>query len=120
VLDVVTDAWDTPPITPPAPWSAPKVSPSLIRWRILGGDANLARWHVAVDFRWLLPQTAFSLVYAPGTRQNRPNRPGLYAYYVLHDWNTTALANGPYRFEVAASDTRGNIGTRVLPFVVAN
>ena len=121
VVDVVTDAYDTPPIAPPPPWSDARLSPALIRWRMLAGPEALERWRTAVDFRWsLLPQADFTLVYAPGTRQNRANRPGRYSYYLLHDWDTTALPNGAYRLQVEAADTRGNVGSYVLPFVVAN
>jgi hypothetical protein len=121
VVDVVADAWDTPPIAPPPPWNGAKLSPALIRWRIVTGPEALARWRISVDFRWsLLPQADFSLVYAPGTRQNRPNRPGRYVYYLLHDWDTTALPNGSYRLEVEAVDSSGNVGSAEVPFVVAN
>jgi hypothetical protein len=121
VVDVVTDAYDTPPLAPSVPWNAPKLAPALIRWRIVGASPELAVWQTAVDFRWsLLPQSEFWLVYAPGTRQNKANRPGQYMFYLRQAWDTTELANGSYTLEVQAIDMRGNVGTRAQPFVVAN
>ena len=121
VVDVVTDAYDTPPLAPPAPWNAPKLTPALIRWRIVGASPELALWQTAVDFRWsLLPQSAFSLVYAPATRQNKANRPGQYIFYLREAWDTSELANGSYTLDVQAIDMRGNVGRFSQPFVVAN
>jgi hypothetical protein len=121
VVDVMTGAFDTPSPAPPAPWTTFTVTPALIRWRIVGASPELAVWQTAVDFRWsLLPQSAFSLVYAPGTRQNKVNRPGQYTFYLRQAWDTSELANGSYRLEVQATDMRGNVGTYAQPFAVVN
>jgi hypothetical protein len=121
VVDLLVTAYDVPPLAPPDPWSVVRLSPALIRWRIVGPGFAYAPWQIAVDFRWsLLPQALFPLVYGPGTRQNRANRPGNYVYYLWHAWDSTSLADGTYTVEVAASDTRGNTGTLSVPFTVAN
>jgi hypothetical protein len=117
VVDLITSAYDTPPIPPPPPWSGSRVTPALIRWRLIG----VTPWKVAVDFRrYLLPQWLFSNVYTPETRQNRAGRPGLYYFYLLRGFDTHDRPNGYYRLEVQASDTRGNTTTSVWPFRIDN
>jgi Peptidase family M23 len=117
VVDLTTDAYDTPPIPPPAPWADSRVTPALIRWRLIGDTG----WKTAVDFRYhLLPQWLFSNVYTPETRQNRAGRPGQYYFYLVRGFDTRDLENGYYQLEVQASDTRGNTTTSVLPFRVDN
>ena len=113
VVDLTTEAYDIPPIPPPAPWSRSRVTPALIRWRLIGAT----HWKTAVDFRRdLLPLWLFPNVYSPETRQNRAGRPGRYVFYLLRGLDTHDLPNGYYRLEVQASDTRGNTATSVLPF----
>ena len=121
-VDLTVDAFDTPPVAPPPPWQYTRVTPALIRWRILRGLAGgQARWKTAVDFRFsLLPSTLFNLVYAPGTLQNRAGRPGNYNFFLKQAWKSTALPDGPYRLQVAAFDTRGNSAHSTLGFTIAN
>ena len=94
----------------------------LIRWRILRASGRPAtRWRTAIDFRYsLLPNPLFNLIYAPGTRQNRANRPGRYLFYLREGWSSERLPNGAYRLRVGAWDTRGNSAFGTLPFTVAN
>ena len=68
----------------------------------------------------LLHREAFRRIYAPGTRQNRAGRPGLYRFFLAHTWSTSLLDDGPYSIEVEASDLRGNVGRLALPFTIAN
>ena len=68
----------------------------------------------------LLPQEAFQRIYAPGTRQNRAGKPGLYRFYLAHRWSTTLLDDGPYQLEVEAIDLCGNSGRLQLPIMIAN
>jgi len=78
-------------------------------------------WHAPVDFRkTLLPKSLFPIVFAPGTRQNRPNKPGRYRFFVAHTWDTRRLANGLYRLDVAVADAQGNRATAHLPITIAN
>jgi hypothetical protein len=121
-VDLTCDAFDTPPVPPPPPWKETRVTPALIRWRILRGIAGgQAPWKTAADFRTtLMPSALFNLVYAPGTRQNRAGHPGNYNFYLRQAFRTTRLRDGPYRLQVAAYDSRGNSAHSTLGFTVAN
>jgi len=68
----------------------------------------------------LLPPERINRVYAPGTRQNRPGKPGLYRFYLAHTWSTRLFPDGSYRLEVEASDLYGNRGMLALPFTLVN
>ena len=73
------------------------------------------------DFRtFLLPFTLFDFVYAPGTYQNRPNRPGRYEYYLAHELDTGMLPNGSYVLQVEALDEQENVGQASFAFTVGN
>jgi murein DD-endopeptidase MepM/ murein hydrolase activator NlpD len=122
VVDLTCDAYDVPEIDPPWPWQQSRVTPALIRWRIVRADGQPATsWQTAVDFRFaLLPDGLFNLVYAPGTKQNHANRPGRYVFYLAAGWSSAKLPNGSYRLVVGAWDTRGNGGYGSLSFTIAN
>jgi murein DD-endopeptidase MepM/ murein hydrolase activator NlpD len=122
VVDLVCDAYDLPAMALPSPWQGTRVTPALIRWRILRASGRPAtRWKKAVDFRFaLLPNAAFNLVYAPGTKQNRAGRPGRYVFYLKAGWSSAKLPNGSYKLLVGAWDTRGNSAFGALPFTIAN
>ncbi|HSL64141.1 MAG TPA: hypothetical protein VK874_05725 [Gaiellaceae bacterium] len=120
-VDVVVDAWDLPPLQPPPPWNGLPVTPALLRWRVLRGRKVVRPWHAPIDFRnRLLPAGLFSTVYAPGTRQNKPGKPGRYRFYVARTWSTRRVPNGLYRLEVSAADAHGNTARASLPFTIAN
>jgi hypothetical protein len=120
-VDVIVEAWDKPPLPIPPPWAESIVTPALLRWRVLRGREVVRPWHAPVDFRpALLPASLFPVVYAAGTRQNKPNRPGRYLFYAAHTWDTRRLRNGLYRLEVAVFDAQGNRAVAALPFTVAN
>jgi len=120
-VDLVADAYDTPPLAPPGAWAGARVTPAEIRWRVTAPAGLVVPWRTAIDFRLnLLPSSLFSSVFAPGTLQNRPSHPGDYRFYLAHSFDTTRLADGVYTLEVVASDTRGNSTTAALPFRVAN
>jgi hypothetical protein len=120
-VDVVVEAWDRPPLLPAPPWDDIAVTPALLRWRVLRGREIVRPSHAPVDFRrTLLPPSLFRVVYAPGTRQNKPNQRGRYRFYVAHGWSTGRLRNGLYRLEVSAADAHGNRAVAGLPFTVAN
>lgn len=122
IVDLTCDAYDVPEVDPPWPWQQTRVTPALIRWRIVRADGQSAtRWKTAVDFRFaLLPNGLFTLVYAPGTKQNRAGRPGRYVFYLREGWSSAKLPNGSYRLVVGAWDTRGNGGYGSLSFTIAN
>jgi murein DD-endopeptidase MepM/ murein hydrolase activator NlpD len=120
-VDLIAEAWDAPPKPPPAPWDGAVVTPAVIRWRVLRGATVVRPWHTPIDFtKTLLPPDRFDDVYAPGTRQNRPNKPGRYRFFLAHTWSTRLLPDGAYRVQVEASDTRGNKAVASQPFTIAN
>jgi hypothetical protein len=121
-VDVVVEAYDLPPLPVPPPWATMPVTPSLLRWRVRGAGNKVVRpWHTAVDLRGrMLDRERFAAVFAPGTRQNHPNRPGCYRFYLARTWSTRLLPNGQYRLDVQAADVSGNTATASLPFTVAN
>lgn len=101
-LQLVAHAYDTtwPPV--PGPWQNEPVTPALLRWRI--GTAGA--WHVAADFRLrMLDRNRFASVYAPETTQNHEGRAGTFAFFLAHEWKP---ADGTYRIQIEAADTRGN------------
>jgi hypothetical protein len=120
-VDLIVDAWDLPPLPVPPPWANMPVTPALLRWRVLRKGKTIRPWHAPIDFRrTLLPPSLFAVVFAPGTRQNRPNKPGRYRFYLAHAWATRRLPNGLYRVEVSAADVQGNRAHASLPFTIAN
>lgn len=120
-VDVIVEAFDKPPLKVPKPWADMPVTPAFLRWRVLRGRKVVRPWHAPIDFRKvLLPPSLFHVVYAPGTRQNKPNKPGRYRFFVAHSWSTRLLPNGLYRLEVAAADVTGNRAVASLPFTIAN
>ena len=120
-VDVIAEADDTPPIPGPAPWDHLPVTPARLRWRVLRAGEVVRPWHTPVDFtNTLLPQSAFSRVYAPGTRQNHAGKPGLYRFYLAHTWSTPILPDGEYELHTEAIDLAGNTGTHAVGFTIAN
>lgn len=121
-VDLIAEAFDTPPLAPSPPFAQTRVTPALIRWRVVGLDGRIViQWRTAIDFReHLLPSPLFAQVYAPGTIQNHANRPGDYRFYLARGWNTGAVPDGLYLLQIEAFDTRGNRGSRQLPFRIAN
>jgi hypothetical protein len=106
---------------PAPPWNLTRVAPALIRWRLLPDGASSSRWRTAVDFRsYLAPQEQFSAVYAPWTTLNQPGRPARLVYYLGQRWDSTKLANGRYRLQVAVFDSQGNYAVAGLWITIAN
>ena len=113
-FQLVAHAYDTtwPPV--PGPWANEPVTPALLRWRV----GSSGPWHVAADFRLhMLNRSLFASVYAPETRQNHQDEPGSYAFFLSHGWKP---ADGTYRIEVEASDTRGNTAVGSTSITVAD
>jgi len=63
----------------------------------------------------MLDARLFSTVYAPPTAQNHEGLAGLFCFYLSHAWKP---ADGSYRIEVAASDTRENRAVAHLDITV--
>ena len=120
-IDITASIYDLPPIAPPAPWDVARLAPASVFWDIRDASGALVQASVAINFEFALPPAnLYSWIYAPGTYQNKPHRPGQYIFWVAHGLDTTALPNGTYTLEVFATDTRNNIGTASLGFTIAN
>ena len=101
-LDLVAYAHDTTWPTVRGAWTNEPVTPALIRWRLGTGGP----WRTAADFRTkMLDRSLFSSVYAPDTTQNHKGEGGNFAFYLGRSWRP---ADGTYRIQVEALDTRGN------------
>ena len=114
-MTATVQAFDIPPLQPPRPWRDAIWTPEIVRWRLLQGGVAVVPWRTAVDFARFLPPQRYHLVYAPGTRQNRPHRRGRYVFWLTHG---TSLLNGAYVIQVQAIDTRGNTGSGAAEFDV--
>jgi len=114
-VDLVVEAFDHPPISAPPPWHDIPVTPALVRWRLVREGNAVVPWRVAADFRTSFApavvansDTHFGDVYAPGTRQNHPNEPGLFRFWLARGFDTSPHADGDYRLDVEVADVRGN------------
>jgi hypothetical protein len=120
-VDVIAEAHQMPARRVPPPWDGLPLTPARLRWRVRQGERTVRAWHTPIELRKkLLPADQFRRIYAPGTRQNRQGRPGLYRFYLAHTWSTSLLEDGHYRLEVEASDLRGNLGRLRLAFTITN
>ncbi len=121
-VGVIADAYELPFIEPAPPWNVARLVPPLIRWRLIPASGGQPTpWRIAVDFRYrLLPSSMYSTIYAPGTYQNKANRPGDYRFWLTQDLNTASLPNGTYWVEVQASNLAGVTGDNSLEITVSN
>jgi murein DD-endopeptidase MepM/ murein hydrolase activator NlpD len=114
-MKATVDALDVPPMRPRGPWRDAIFTPEIVRWRLLEGGVAVVPWTVASDFRRFLPPRKYTSVYAPGTRQNRPDRPGKYLFWLTRGMS---LLDGSYAIQVQAIDVRGNTGFGAYEFDV--
>ena len=121
-VDVTIDAFDPPPLPAlPAEWAQAKLAPAHIRWRIVQGQITVKPWETPVDFRtFLLAKSLWGFVYAPGTFQNKSNRPGRYEFYLAHELATGLFPNGSYELQVEALDEQENLGQASFAFTIRN
>jgi len=126
-VDLIAEAFDRPPISAPPPWQGIPVTPALVRWRLVRSAAEVVPWRVAADFRVSFrpdvvgsSDVHFGDVYAPGTRQNHPNAPGLFRFWLVRGFDTRAHPDGTYRLDVEAADVRGNASRGHLAVTFAN
>ena len=121
LIDVTADVYDTPPILPPTPWDVARVAPATIWWDLVDASGGIVDSSVAVSLEFALPPNSdYSEIYAPGTYQNKPNRPGNYVYWIAHALDTTMFPDGAYHLEIFASDTRHNVGSAEVDLTFAN
>lgn len=109
-VDLLVETYDTPAAPLPAlPWNLARVAPAYIRWRLVPEGATAARWRTAMDFRsYQPPRERFGDVYAPWTTLNRPGKPARLVFYLARAFDTSRLAPGRYRLQVAVFDSQGN------------
>jgi murein DD-endopeptidase MepM/ murein hydrolase activator NlpD len=118
-VGVVADIYDTPPLAPPAPWQVARLTPALVRWRLLRGPLVVSNWRTAADFTDVLtPSALFDFTFAPGTYQNKANRPGCYIFWITRTLDLAPLPPGGYEVQVEASDTRSNVTLGSLGFSI--
>jgi murein DD-endopeptidase MepM/ murein hydrolase activator NlpD len=121
VVSVTADISDTPPIVPGPPWEITRLAPSFVSWTLFAANGFPMESHVTADFDFdLPPNDLYGAIYAPGTYQNKPNRPGHYLFWIARALDTTTLPNGAYRLQVTAADTRHNQGVGAVEFTVSN
>ncbi len=127
LVNFIVEAFDHPPISAPPPWHDIPVTPALIRWRLAHGANDIVPWRIAADFRTsFAPDVVdnsdlhFGDVYAPGTRQNHPNEPGLFRFWLARGFDTRQHPDGNYLLEVEAADVRGNTSRGHLAVTFAN
>jgi hypothetical protein len=130
LVDLIVEAFDRPPISAPQPaWHDMPVTPALVRWRLVRNAREFVPWRIVFDFRTsFVPRIAgnppsdvhFDDVYAPGTRQNHPNAPGLFRIWLARGFDTRRYPDGDYRMDVEAADIRGNASRGHLELRLVN
>jgi murein DD-endopeptidase MepM/ murein hydrolase activator NlpD len=121
MVDVEAEIYDLPPIAPKGTWKVARLAPSLVMWQLSRDGVALSNWNLSADFTGaLMPPLAYPWIYAPGTYQNKANRPGRYLFWITHMLDTTSLPNGTYTITVLAEDMRFNEAMQSLSFRVAN
>jgi len=127
LIDLVVEAFDHPPISALPPWHDIPVTPALVRWRLVHASKEVVPWRIAADFRRsFVPEVVgnsdvhFGDVYAPGTRQNHPNKPGLFRFWLARRFDTRPHPDGDYRLDVEAADVRGNASRGHLVVTLVN
>jgi len=129
-VSLIAEAFDRPPLSAPQPpWQGMPVTPALVRWRLVRNARAFVPWRIASDFREsFVPRIAgkpasdvhFRDVYAPNTRQNKPNKPGLFRFWLARAFDTRQFPDGDYRLDVEAADIRGNASRGHLVVTIAN
>jgi murein DD-endopeptidase MepM/ murein hydrolase activator NlpD len=120
-IDITANVYDLPPVAPPPPWDVARLAPASVWWDLRDSTGAVLESNLAAYFDFALPAAdLYSWMYAPGTYQNKPHRPGQYIFWLAHGFDTTNLANGSYTLDVLASDTRNNIGTASVALTIAH
>jgi murein DD-endopeptidase MepM/ murein hydrolase activator NlpD len=119
-IDIAASIYEIPPRLPPAPWQVARLTPAVIWWTMSGAN-GVSLSPLVVDFDVGLPPNGlYNWLYAPGSYQNKANRPGSYIFWLAHGFDTADLPDGRYELTVCAENTRGHIGTTTISFVAVN
>jgi len=120
-IDVLASVYDVPPIAPPPPWDVARLAPAKVWWSLADSSGAVVQSGVTVNFETGLPSNdLYYWIYAPGSYQNKPHRPGQYNYWVTHALDTAAFPNGTYTLQVEAADTRNNVGSASAVITIVN
>ena len=121
IVDLIAEAHDVTPLPPLAPYTDMPVTPASVSWRLVAHATEVVPWQTVADFRTVLPANSlYGTVYAPGTTQNHPPKPGLYRFQLAAAFNTGLHPDGSYRLDVEATDSRGNLSLGHLTIVLTN
>jgi peptidase M23-like protein len=119
-VSLVVRAFDRPPLPLHGAWSGAVLPPYRVSWTgLYSGPWFPAAVRPSLELAHLF-EGPVDDVYAPGTRQNLPNVPGKYYFWLARDLDTTGLADGVHTISVAVSDIRGNEASTSFSFTVAN
>lgn len=120
-VSLVVRTHDVPALASPPPWRGYRTSPATIGWRLVDARGRTVRPYRRIyDGRLKLDDRRFRAVYAPGTRHPRPNRPGLYRFWVAPRLDTRVYRDGRYVVRVRVADAHGNATSASLPITIAN
>jgi hypothetical protein len=120
-------AEDLPWPAVPGLWHGMPVTPTLVRWRLVGpGGITVVPERTAADFRVTIPPNSdFWQVYAADTHENFPELPfaeslerGRYIFRLTPPSHPLELPPGTYTVTVIATDTRGNSGSLSRQIVI--
>jgi len=119
-VNLVVRAFDRPPLPLRGAWSGAVLPPYRVSWGgLFSGPWVPAAVRPSLELGHLF-EGPVDDVYAPGTRQNLPNAPGKYFFWLARNLDTTSLADGPHTFSVSVADIRGNETSTTFSFIVAN
>jgi hypothetical protein len=119
-VNLVVQAYDRPPLPLRGAWSGAVLPPYRVSWAgLFSGSWFPLAVHPSLELDHLFDGPVNG-VYAPGTRQNLPNAPGKYYFWLARNLDTTTLDDGPYTISVSVSDIRGNEASASFSFTVAN
>lgn len=119
-VSLVVRAFDRPSLPLHGAWSGAVLPPYRVSWTgLYSGPWFPAAVTPSLELAHLF-EGPVGDVYAPGTRQNLPNVPGKYYFWLARDLDTTGLADGPHTISVTVSDIRGNEASTDFSFTVAN
>ena len=119
-VDLVVDAFDPPTLPLHDLWSGTVLPPARVVWGgVFEGSWLPACVHEDVSLNHFAG-LSLNDVYAPGTLQNRPDRPGHYYFWLARHLDTHELEDGSHMIWVSVYDARGNVSTMTFDFTVAN